>query len=160
MRDMLNRAAVSTDRGAARAPATRAISAAPAAPVSMALQAHQGRGNAALYLADRIARQAQRDVVSPDMENGDATVGDGSPEQEMEPVDPTIDERQMPDEEVEPADDEMPPEEEPDDEEQQARDEDGRFVAEEGVDVTIVNVDEEVEIKPDEDELRPEEMAA
>jgi hypothetical protein len=57
-----------------------------------ATQADQGRGNAALALADSYLRQARttREDVAPDMENGDATVGDGSPEQEMEPVDPTI----------------------------------------------------------------------
>jgi hypothetical protein len=107
-----------------------------------ALRAHQGRGNAALYLADRIARHAAatRTDVAPDMENGDANVGDGSPEQEMEPLDPTIDEaRPLPgeDDEEEPADDEMPDEEQ------------------ESVEVIAIEVD-----TGDEDEYPPEEMAA
>jgi len=141
---MLNRAMVTTDRGAARAPGMGAVPAAPTMAMD-AMHVHQGRGNAALYLADRILRQAQpaKDIVSPDMENGDATVGDGSPEQEMEPLDPTIAPRQADDKE-EPTDG---------DEEDIPRVED-----EKDVDITIVNVDEENELV--EDEPAPEEMAA
>jgi hypothetical protein len=150
MRDMLNRAVVTTDRGPVRAPATRAISAVPA---TMTMQAYQGRANAALYLADSILRQVRRDTVSPDMENGDATVGDGSPEQDMEPLDPTI-EAQMDDEE---------------DEDEQPRNEDRRYLPrqdgeeedkpttdeeEESVEVIAIEVD-----TGDEDEYPPEELA-
>jgi hypothetical protein len=86
-----------------------------------------------------------REGVAPDMENGDATVGGGSPEQEIEPLDSTIgrgaaDRRRR----------------------EQPRDEDGRFVKQEGVDITIINVDEEIEVvdTSDGDELATaEEMA-
>ena len=144
MRDMLNRAVVTTDRGAARAPAPRAISAAPLSMAMDAVRAHQGRGNASLYLADSVLRQARvtREDVAPDIENGDATVGDGSPEQEMEPLDPTIDERQM-DEEEEPTDDE-PTDDEEDNEE-----------AGKSVEVIAIEVD-----TGDEEEVPAEEMAA
>ena len=144
MREMLNRAVPTTSRGPAAAPQPRALSTAPMTTAKQAMQAHQGRGNAALYLADRIARQARttREDVAPDMENGDATVGDGSPEQEIEPLDPTIDEaRQMPDEE-EPTNDE---EDEPTDDEQASVE----------VIVPIIEVD-----TGDEEEVLPEDMAA
>jgi len=137
MREMLNRAVLTTSRGHAGAPQPRALSAAPMTMAMQATQAGQGRGNAALALADSYLRQARttREDVAPDMENGDATVGDGSPEQEMEPVDPTIDEaRQMPDEEEPTDDDEMPDEEQ------------------ESVEVIAIEVD-----TGDEDEYPPEE---
>jgi hypothetical protein len=66
------------------------------------------RGIHGLRAADYILKT----IVSPDMENGNATVGDGSPEQMMEPLDPTISPKAMDDEE-----DEEKAEDEEDDEE-------------------------------------------
>jgi hypothetical protein len=76
------------------------------------------RGDHGIRAADYILRT----VVSPDMENGGATVGDGSREQEMEPFDPTIAPKAMDDE---------------DDEEKAEDDED----EEKSVDIVAIEVD-------------------
>jgi hypothetical protein len=158
---MLNRAVPATGRDFARA--TRVANAlysatgvaVPPAPAA----AHQGRGDAALMLAGRITRQSlapaqagadpayqTRTIVSPNVENGNATVGDGSPEQQMEPFDPTIAPKQIGDEDEDEAERQADDEEE-DDEEMSAS-------ADKGVEVIAIEVDtgDEEEI-PAEDEL-------
>jgi hypothetical protein len=141
---MLNRAVIATGRDLARAKAAAnalysPTGSAPADPSNW-------RGDHGLRAADRILAQAlqTRTIVSPDMENGDATVGDGSPEQEMEPFDPTISPRQAEDEEEEPTDEE---ERQAEDEEE---DEEEMALEAAGVDITIIDVEEENSDREDE----------
>ncbi len=149
---MLNRAIATTSRDFSRA--TRFANAlysptgAPVPPASPAT-AHQGRGDAALMLAGRIAHQSlapaqaganptyqTRTIVSPSMENGNATVGDGSPEQMMEPFDPTIAPKQMDDEDEDENEEQVnPDDEEEDDEEELAAS------ADKSVEVIAIEVD-------------------
>jgi hypothetical protein len=159
---MFNRAIQTTSRVLATDRAARTANAlySPTGAPVLTAPAYDGRGAAALMLADRVLAQAaayRREIVSPDMENGDATVGDGSPEQEMEPLDPEIAPKQMDDDEEEDEEERQVGPEEDEDEEDQPRDEDGRFADARDVDITIVDVDEEHEHEPPEEEYPEDE---
>jgi hypothetical protein len=86
------RALLATGRDFSRAIASDTVHTTAIAPD---VSSNQGRGGAALMLADSYMRQAQqlqRDDVSPDLEPIDPDVNDGDPSGDMEPMDATIDE--------------------------------------------------------------------
>src|SRR5262249_5236430 len=144
-------------REAARALAGRMLSGTPA-PLSRSIAeapAHQGRGSAQLALADRIINEARRDesrvIVDPDLEPIDPDVegDDDEPWEDLEPEDPSISSQLKQDEEE--GEEDQPRDEtgrfsrqdDEDEEQPPPEDEEEQQLAAKGVEITIIDVDEE-----------------
>jgi hypothetical protein len=138
---MLNRS-FNAGRAAVREAAPRPT-ARPSIPVTA--PAHQGRGSANLALADSILRLAGcgvgvvRTDVNPELEPVDPDVNDDDPSRDPEPYDPTIGA--------------LGSEETRQDEDDDEDDGDGEDMQNESVDVTVVEIDEENEVRPDDEPM-------
>jgi hypothetical protein len=151
-------------REAARALAGRMLGGTPA-PLSGSIAeapAHQGRGSAQLALADRIINEARcyesRVIVDPDLEPIDPDVeGDADePWEDLEPEDPSISSQlkqdEEEDEEDEPRDEAGRFSRQDDEEQPPPEDEEEQQLAAKGVEITIIDVDEEIEDGDNSDE--------
>ena len=162
---MLDRSFVAMNRALVRAPHTAAPTA-PTAPIGglAPAPAHQGRGGGALALLDRIELHdaaLRRDIVEPDFEPIDPDIYD--PEWDMEPDDPSISSAM--DDEDDDTEARANGDDEEDDDEMRARAdgddaEDDDTEEERDVDITIVDIDEEIEVDDDPENYQIPEVPA